>query len=95
MVNLILKAVKVAVPLVAGYGVHTVVENAIKSTTPANLSKFKDLAVQAGGLALTFIVADKVSEYVDTRVDAGTKLVKKMLKKDEKEEKPEEKNEEA
>ena len=95
MINLILKAVKVGVPLVAGYGVHTVIENAIKSTTPANLSAFKDGAVKVGGLVLTFIVADKVSDYVDTRVDAGTKLVKKILNKDVKEENSEEIKEEA
>lgn len=77
MIKLIINAIKVGLPLLATFGVHTVVDNAIKSTTPTNLSKFKNSLVKVGTWVLTFIVTDKVAEYVEKRIKEFTLMFKK------------------
>lgn len=81
MVDLVKKGIMVGIPLVASYGVHTVVDNAIKCTTPDDLNRMRKSMVVIGGWVITFIVTDKVAEYVEPRVNLAAEKLKDMKEK--------------
>ena len=66
--------------LIASAGIGAVVENAVRSTTPAKLSKYGILLTVIGRIVLTSYLSDKASEYVEKRIDEAVERTKKQKK---------------
>ncbi len=67
--------VKSVVGLVASIGVGTVVGNAVKATTPANISKFGKIATVVGSVVLTGMVGIAAEKYTDGQIDKAVEFV--------------------
>lgn len=64
--------------VIVSVAVGTIVGNAIKSTTPADIGTVKKVLVAVGSLVLTSIVGDIASEYAEGKIDKVTEKVKEM-----------------
>lgn len=60
---------KLAATGVASWGAGVVVKNAIKVTTPADLSSMKKIGVVVGGFAIAGIVGDAAAKHTGDLVD--------------------------
>lgn len=78
----VLKTVKQVVTIVVSVGVGAIVSNAIKHTSPPDMSTIKKLCVGAGGLVLGSMVSDKATEYTDQKIDETAEQMKEMFKED-------------
>jgi hypothetical protein len=64
-----LKTTKIVLAWVVSAGVHNVVSNAIKSTTPKDLKPVSKALVGIGAFVIGGMVADAATKYVITEVD--------------------------
>lgn len=53
----------------ASLGVSTVVTNAIKATTPIEVSKYSKVLIGLGGIAVTALVGDAVTRRTEQKID--------------------------
>lgn len=81
----VLKTAKQIVTIVVSAGVGAIVGNAVKYTTPPDMSFIKKLCVGAGTLVLGSMVSDKATEYTDRKIDETVEEVKGMLQDSEEE----------
>lgn len=66
---------------VSGAGVSVIVNNAIKSTTPENVSKLSKIGIFIGGMALSSFVSDKVESYISEQIDNTIESIKNFAQK--------------
>lgn len=59
-----LKLIKGGLQLLVGYGAGLITDHVIDIVKPQNLKGIKKIAVKVGGVAMSMMVADKVSDYV-------------------------------
>lgn len=71
-----LNIVKSVTGLIASAGAGTVVSNAIKATTPAELTKLNKVMIGVGSFAITGIVGAAASGYVEAMIDDMTDKLK-------------------
>lgn len=62
--------------LVIGIGVGTIVENAIKATTPANTTFAKKVAITVGGVAISGLVASSATTRIVDQITETTAQIK-------------------
>lgn len=65
--------------LIVSVGVGTIVENAIKATTPANTALARKIAIGVGSIAMSSLVASKVSHYIVDQINETTEQIKEAL----------------
>ena len=64
----ILPIVKIIAGSLTSFGAGTVVGNAIKATTPANLTRINKIVVGVGSIALSAIAGNAASKYVEEEI---------------------------
>lgn len=64
-----LNFVKTGLSLVVSVGVGNIVGNAIKHTTPSDLTLLTRLCVGVGTIVLTAVASDIASNYTETKFD--------------------------
>lgn len=69
MVGNVLKLVKIGGGIIASAGATTVVEHAIKATTPAVTSTATKMLVKVGTVAIGGVVATQVMKSVEAQID--------------------------
>lgn len=74
-----IKTVKVVAGIVVSIGVGAIVGNAIKATTPANVSTIKKVCISVGAFVLSGIITDKAVSYTETKITEAIESVKKMV----------------
>ena len=62
--------VKFGAALVVGTGVHSILTNIVKETTPEGNSRLNKVFTWVGVIVLTGMIGEKACEYVDTKIDA-------------------------
>lgn len=67
--------VKAVGGIIAGFGTSCVVTNAIKFTTPLNLSPMTKVGVLIGSTVLSGIFSNMAGKYVDETVDQVDELI--------------------
>lgn len=71
-----IEMVKAACTFVVSLGVGTIVNNAIKSTTPATVGTLKKVCIGIGGLVLSGMICDKATQYTEQQIDGAIKQIK-------------------
>lgn len=69
MVENVLKVIKIGGGIIASAGATTVVEHAIKATTPAITSTATKMLVKVGTVAIGGVVATQVMKSVEAQID--------------------------
>lgn len=67
--NKTVKTIKKVAGLVLGCGAGIIVGNVVRTTTPPDINKIKNLAVGATSLVLGFMLGDKATEYAEKQID--------------------------
>lgn len=78
--------VKAVGGIVVSSAVSMVVNNAVKMATPENIGKVAKIATAIGGAALSFVISDKVTSYIEVKVDDTIEVVKGIGKDEESQE---------
>jgi hypothetical protein len=68
--------------LVTSASIGAVVENAIRSTTPAKLGKYGKVLTIVGRVILTAYLSEKAAEYIEKQIDEVIDKHKKPVKED-------------
>lgn len=68
---------KNAVSFVASAGVTIIVDEAVKHVIPVNKNILKKICVGVGSVTLSYMIGDKVSEYVGKEIDSIQEEIKK------------------
>jgi len=76
-----LEIVKVGLELLASMGVGTLVGGGVNLVKPANLNRFKSISVVIAGFALSNMISDKTTEYIDTKWNEVTTQIKGRIKR--------------
>lgn len=71
--------IKTGAGIAVGLGVTIVIGNVIKFTTPKGMNLIKKGLVGIASLAISSMISDKVSEYVDNVIDRGIKMAKDIM----------------
>lgn len=71
-----LEMLKEGTSLVLSIGCGVIVGNVVKTTSPANMGKLKDLCVGVSSLVLGSMLGDQASEYADKKIDEVAERVK-------------------
>lgn len=82
--------VKGIVGMAASVGIGTIVENAIKATTPESIKTVNKVLVGLGSVVLAGALGDIANKYTDGVIDNTANTLKKFTKKKEPEEVTEE-----
>jgi hypothetical protein len=69
---------KLAVTGMTSWGAGTIVKNAIKVTTPADIGSVKKIGVFLGGFAIAGIVSDAASKYTGGIIDECVDVYEKV-----------------
>lgn len=69
---------KVIVKVVVTSGVGTIIGNAVRATTPADISKLDTVGVLVGSFFLGGLVAEKTAVYSDTVIDGVVDLYRSI-----------------
>jgi hypothetical protein len=77
--------VKAAGSIVISIGVGTIVNNVVRATTPATISKFSKVCIAVGALAVSNMVGDMAIERIEKGVDGIINGVKKKMNESEEE----------
>lgn len=64
-----ISTIKGVVGFVCGTGASIIIGNAVKIHTPADTGKLAKIFIKAGDLAISSMLADKVSAYVHEQID--------------------------
>jgi len=83
------------VELLVALGVSTLVGSALVLVKPAKLGAIKKIAVGVGGMAISCMAVDGVTDYVDKQFKSTVAQVKEIFKKKEPETEETDKEEEA
>ncbi len=75
---LVIGLTKVAVNTVSSLGVGTVVNNAVRMTTPEKVSKLAKVGIIVGGFFLSSMVGDKIGTYAEEEIDKLVKIIKSI-----------------
>ncbi len=75
---LVIGLAKVAVNTVSSLGVGTVVNNAVRMTTPEKVSKLAKVGIIVGGFFLSSMVGDKIGTYAEEEIDKLVKIIKSI-----------------
>lgn len=73
----VLPLVKIVAEGVASVGVGHVVSNAIKATTPADITRYQQVMIGIGSVVISGIATKAASNYVTDAIDSVTDLFKK------------------
>jgi len=73
------QAVKVVGGVILSYGMGNLVGNIINSTTPESDGKLKKATVGIAGVALGWMLTDRVIKYYEKQVDQTAKTVEKAV----------------
>ena len=76
-----LEMVRGGIELLIATGVSILVGSAVGLVKPGNLGVIKKIAVGAGGLAISSMAVDKVTDYVDEKWNETTAQVTECFKK--------------
>lgn len=69
------------VELLVSLGVSTLVGSALVLIRPKNLGAIRNMAVGLGGLAISWMAVDVVTNYVDKQITTTVKQFKEAFKK--------------
>ena len=78
---IILAAVKLGLSVLTSVGGGLIVENAIKASAPTVTTISKKIAMTVGGFAITGIISDKASEYMEEQFDKAKGLINKVFRR--------------
>lgn len=81
----VLKTVKQVVTLIVTAGVGAIIGNAIRHTSPPDMSLIKKAAVGVGSVVLTGMVSDAATDYTENAIDTTVQEVKEMFQSSEEE----------
>lgn len=70
--------VKMGVSLVVGLGASAIVKNLVKSTTPSNTNPITKLCIGVAAFVVGSMIADKVTDYTDDKVEKAAFCVLKI-----------------
>jgi len=70
------KFIKGAATLVVSTGVGAIVKNAVKATTPYDITRVSKIGVWVGAAVVSSMVADNATTYVKEKIDKGVQAVK-------------------
>lgn len=73
-----LTVVRHVVGIVSSAGVGSIVGNAIKATTPDELSKIQKITIATGSIALSGAAGMHAANYVERQFDEGIKTFRMM-----------------
>ncbi len=76
--NNALNIAKAAVSIVTSTGVGVIVGNAIKASTPDNLTKFQKVSTTVGSIVLTSMVAGAASNYAGEQIEQTVTQLKTL-----------------
>jgi hypothetical protein len=71
--------IKKVVGFIVSLGVGSIITNAVKSTTPAQLGPIKKILIWVGSLVLGSMVVDQAVKYADDKIDHTALEIKKMV----------------
>ena len=87
-----IKVLKTVSSVITSFGIGTIIGNGVKMVNEgANINPFMKVCVTIGTFAISGMVSDKATEYIDGQIDALVDSFKKIEKEDEE---PTEKGEE-
>lgn len=72
--------IKTVIGLVANVGVSQVVNNIVVATTPTNLTRAKKIATVIGSVAVSTVLTQTVTTYMDEQIDTFTTVFNKTRK---------------
>lgn len=72
--------IKSGIQLISGFGVGLIIDEGIKKIRPRHLTGIKNMAVKAGGVVLSMMVADKATDYVGEIWDKTAEDLKEIVK---------------
>lgn len=77
-----LEMIKTGVSLVISIGVGIIVKNVIKATTPKDIKKITKFCVLVGGIALSDVLGQMATKYVEDEIDDTVDKVKNIIKEE-------------
>lgn len=69
---------KSGIGLIVSVGVGTIAGNAIKTTTPNDMTRVTKFCVGAASLALTGLLGDKAAKYTEDQIDTVVENIKNL-----------------